>query len=130
MIKLWSPSARCLGGVCLGDPADLILQSGDYVREDNPATDEQYLRRWQPDVIATLSDDIVVSITALDECEVDGVDVIGLPLESVAWRLGGIAEQTGRGVVDMFETTSGVELWVRDGSVCQVSISDWSLVKE
>jgi hypothetical protein len=130
VIELWSPGTRCLGGVCLGDTAELVLLSGDYVRDETAGSETQCLQRSDPDVMVTLSDDIVVSITAFDECLVDGVNVIGLPLDAVAWRLGGVSEQTGQGEVDMFQTASGVEIWIRDGSVCQLSISDWSLIQD
>ena len=134
-VRLWWPTERCLGGICLGTTREEILARGDFV-EDVPSDpddldDEGDLRRLAPpEMSVTMSDGIAVSITAFDECLLDEVNLIGLPLDAVAWRVGGIAQQTMQGEVGGYETGSGVELWVRDGVVCQVHISDWSLVTD
>jgi hypothetical protein len=87
-------------------------------------------RLTHPEISVVIADGIAVSIGAYDECFLDDVNLIGLPLDSVAWRVGGIAKQTVEGV-SQYETGSNVELLIDvDGLVSQVHISDWSMIPD
>lgn len=134
-IRLWWPTRRHLGGICLGEPRGQILARGDFVEEvrlssDPPDFEVDLRRLTHPEISVVIADGIAVSIGAYDECFLDDVNLIGLPLDSVAWRVGGIAKQTVEGV-SQYETGSNVELLIDvDGLVSQVHISDWSMIPD
>jgi hypothetical protein len=132
-IRLWWPKQRCLGGICLGATKEEILSRGDFFEDlpEGPDDESQRLSKiGPPEMAVSLADGVAWAIGAYDECLLDDVDLIGLPLDAAAWRLGGIEAQTLEGEVEIFRTASGVELYVREGNVCQVYISDESLIKD
>jgi hypothetical protein len=130
VIRLWWPDDRCLGGVRLGSTRDEVLALGEYFEDHLHESGGDFLQRFSPDVIVSVSDGIVVCIGASDQCLLDDVELIGTTLDLAAAMLGGISEQTHTGEVEIYETGSGVELYVRDGRVCRVLLSDWSLIPE
>jgi hypothetical protein len=129
VIVLWYPHVRCIGGVCLGATRDEVLSLGGYIEDEGDGSDDRYLKRFFPDLSAALSDGIVVSIAVSDECFLDRVNLIGLSLESAIQRIGEAFEQTEDGEVHIYQSSSGLELYVRGGSVSRVVLSDWSLVQ-
>ena len=130
VIRLWEPSSRCLGGVCFGFTRAQVLSLGDYFEDDGDDPDGEFLQRFFPAVVVSLSDGIVVSIGASEQCLLEEVELIGSSLDFAASLLGGLAGQTHSGAVEIYETGSGVELYVRDDRVSQVIISDFSLIPE
>lgn len=73
-----------------------ILALGGYFEDVGDDPDDVYLKRFSPDVSVALCDEVAVAIAASDECFYDDVNLIGLPLEAAAWRLGGVAGADGR----------------------------------
>lgn len=130
MVQLWYPDRRSIDGISLGASRDEVLARGDYFEDASPDIGGEFLYRFTPDMILSICDGIVVSIGTSDECFLDGTNLIGLPFDEVAGRLGGIEAQLEAGEIEIYATVTGVELYVRDGKVTRIVLSDWSLVPD
>jgi hypothetical protein len=85
---------------------------------------------WESDELGlslAIRDDKVIAITAELEFIVDGDDLIGLPEEAALWRAGGETSRDPGERVDIISTLSGLELYVLDGRVSQVSVAEGDL---
>jgi hypothetical protein len=128
VIQLWTPHSRCMGGICLGASRAAALALGAWVEHDD---DLGYrLERPGAGFKLSLSDDVVISIGAFQECYLDEINLIGQRFEFAVALVGGDARQTEDGEVAIYEFDGGLEFYVRDDRIIQVHLSDWSLVRE
>jgi hypothetical protein len=100
---------------------------------EDPEQDEgdtRHFQLFQPEVRATLVDDVVVAVGAFDECYFDDVDLIGQPPAFAAACLGTSLSQTDWGEVIIYRVGELIELYERDGSVVQVHLADWTLITD
>ena len=88
------------------------------------------LIRFDPEVSLVICDGKVVSISVADECWVGDFAIMGSAIQSVLSRLGlEVIEKEGS-EVEIWTASGGLELYVRDGVVTRVCLSDWSLIKD
>lgn len=125
-IELVLPST--LAGFTIGvPPRDEALRNylmdGDW--EDGCAS----FSRFEPNVMVTICDGVVVSVNARDECWFGGIELIGLSPAEVAEHLSLAVVEIEPGWAEFVHMTGGVELIVIEGRVTQLALSDWDLIQ-
>lgn len=124
------PDRRELGGVRLGSHRDDLIRSGDWCESFDEETGH-YLDQDERGLAVQLVDDVVVSITARDECLFGKNDLIGSPLDLVV-KLLDLADltQSSSGEAVTFYESRDIGLLVADAIVLQLTLSDYSLIRE
>lgn len=121
-----------LGGVRLGSHRDDILASGIWDESIDEETGH-HLDSVVQGISVTLVDDVVVSVTARDECVFSGQNLIGAPLAAVKEILAkGAPTTTFDGEAIKIYELDNIELYVDVAGqiVVQLALSDYSLVDE
>jgi hypothetical protein len=123
------PDCRTLGGIALGSAGAGLLSSGLFQLDGRDEDGMAYLESNDMALSVSTVDDIVVSVCAFEECYWNDVDLIGLQLEQVESQLGELS-LTESGEVNMYRSAREVDVWMRNGRVIQVQLSDYGLVAE
>lgn len=126
---------RTLGGIELGASLSSVLAiPGFAVEPDDPdpvmrVEGAVSVARHNPEVTAELSDGVVWSIAAWEECWLGGTNIVGAQFEDVEEMLGGVAKVLdGREPLRRIMMQNGLEVWIKADRVSVVMLADDSLI--
>lgn len=121
-----------LGGIRLGARKADVLAMGGFVEEaGDEDTFDLYLKRSRPALTVSLVQNVVIGVSTVDECLINGTNVVGLPLDDAIVLIGGDFTRTLDGEIEIHERSIAalsIELYSRNGLVTLFSLLDTSYI--